>query len=176
MNYLIAILACFVTVSFLLKVGFFSTKGLVAVGIVFAIFTLCVTPRMTELSHDVFLQITTTKEILLNVAVCMVLESVIMIAYCFTCPSKKWLYSLLHIYPGLLVIPALCYFQAQLLYLLPGVDFKLTAWVTALLAFMTVVGGSKLFNQLLGGRQARLEMLFIVNLLIIMLCIVITGY
>ena len=86
MNYLIAILACFVTVSFLLKVGFFATKGLVAVGIVFAIFTLCVTPRMTELSHDVFLQITTTKEILLNVAVCMVLESVIMIAYCFTCP------------------------------------------------------------------------------------------
>ncbi|MBR1400674.1 MAG: hypothetical protein IJ604_14830 [Prevotella sp.] len=176
MEILIAIMACLVAVSFLLKVGFFPMKGLVAVAFISAAFTAWVVPRMTELPHDAFIEMCTNRNTLLNLAVCVVLEAVVMIAFCFATPRTRWMRLLLCCYPGMLFAAAICYFLAQLLFLMPGVGFELLRWISALAALLFVVGGSTLLRRALGNRPARQEMLFIINLLILILCVAITGY
>ena len=82
----------------------------------------------------------------------------------------------LYYYPGLLFAPALCYFQAQLFYLVPGIDFAVMRWLSSLFVLLFVIGGSWFLRWLLGDRAVRQEMLFIINLLIVILCVAITGY
>ena len=82
---------------------------------------------------------------------------------------------LLSFYPGLLFAAAISFVQAQMLWLLPGSDFTLLAWLSALGVMLLIMGGSRLLRWLTGSDAQRKEMLFIVNLLALLLCIIITG-
>ena len=62
-----------------------------------------------------------------------------------------------------------------MLWLLPGSDFTLLAWLSALGVMLLIMGGSRLLRWLTGSDAQRKEMLFIVNLLALLLCIIITG-
>lgn len=99
-----------------------------------------------------------------------------MMAYCFWSPKQKIWRVLLEYEPVLLAIPALSYFQAQLLYVLPGVDYGWVAWLSAGFVLFLMLGGSLLLRWLLRERHLLQELLFIINLMIVILCVAITGY
>lgn len=176
METLLAILAGLILMSSLVKTGLLPIKVRLVVAVCYAVFIGCVTQRMTELSHEVFVQMTATRSILLDVAVCVILEAVVMMAYCFWSPKQNIWRVLLEYEPVLLAIPALSYFQAQLLYVLPGVDYGWVAWLSAGFVLFLMLGGSLLLRWLLRERHLLQELLFIINLMIVILCVAITGY
>ena len=170
MEPLLMTLALLAIVSYLLKIGFWSWKWQLAMAAVAAAVVFLLTPQVTELSRDALSQMTSARPVLLNLAVLAVAESALMVAWCFT--GRRLFYC----YPGLLALGAFSYFQAQLLFRQPGIDFSLAAWLSALGVALLSVGGSRLLGWALGPRAFRQELLFIVNLLIVLLCVVLTGF
>lgn len=185
MEYVIHLLAVFVTASFLLKVGFYSRWGILAAATGCALFAWLVTPWMTEQSKTVMSAFFTSRAQMLNLSVCVTLEAVLMIAFCFDCFTeirtrntvfKQAVTFFLKLYPGILVGGVICYALALLLFSYPGIDFGSLSWIAALAAFLTVCLGSPLLHLLLGDKSLRLEVLFIVNIFIVILSIIATGY
>ena len=181
MTTVILILACIVTVSYLLKVSVMSFRAQCVVAVAYAVFAWISMGRMTEVSHDMFTQLLASRPTRLNMGVCITLEAVVMMAWCFLSPlnshpsrESKGGY-LLSFYPGLLFAAAICFIQAQLLWLLPGTSFTLLAWLSAVGVLLLTIGGSRLLSWLTGNPSLRMEMLFIVNLLALLLCIIVTG-
>ena len=180
MTTVILILACIVTVSFLLKVSMMSVRTQCVVAVVYALFAWLSMGWMTEVSHDVFTQMLLSRSTRLNLGVCITLEAVVMMAWCFCSPlssssGESKAAFLLSLYPGLLFVAAICFVQAQLLWLLPGSSFTMLAWLSAVGVLLLTIGGSRLLCWLIGSPWLRKEMLFIVNLLALLLCIIITG-
>lgn len=173
---LLAILAGMILMSSLVKVGLLPMKVRLVVAVCYAAFMGWITSHMTELSHEVFVQLATNRSIMLDLAVCVILEAVMMMTYCFCSPKQKVWRVLLEYEPVLLAIPALCYFQAQLLYGLPGVDYGWVAWLSAGFVLFLILCGSLFLRWLLQERHLLQELLFIINLMIVILCVAITGY
>ncbi len=179
MTTVILILACIVTVSCLLKVSMMSTRTQCVVAVAYGLFAWLSMGWMTEVSHDMFTQLLTARPTRLNIGVCITLEAMVMMAWCFRSPltshPSPLTSHLLSFYPGLLFAAAISFVQAQMLWLLPGSDFTLLAWLSALGVMLLIMGGSRLLRWLTGSDAQRKEMLFIVNLLALLLCIIITG-
>lgn len=185
MNYVIPILAIFITLSFLLKVGFYPRRGTWLAALCCAIFVLLITPWATEQSRTAMAAFFASRKKMLDVSVCITLEATILITFCFDCFSgmrtrdtafKRIVTCLLHLYPGLLIGGVLCYVLVELLFSFPGMDFNTLSWVTATATFLLIGGGSRLLQILLGDKALRLEILFIVNIFIVVLSIIATGY
>lgn len=62
METLLAILAGLILMSSLVKTGLLPIKIRLVVAVCYAVFIGCVTQRMTELSHEVFVQMTASSE------------------------------------------------------------------------------------------------------------------
>ena len=129
MDYVIPILAIFITLSFLLKVGFYPRWGTWLTALCCALFVLLITPWVTEQSKTAIATFFTSREKMLDVSVCITLEAAILITFCFDCFSgmrtrdtafKRSVTFLLHLYPGLLIGGVLCYVLAELLFSFPG--------------------------------------------------------
>ena len=110
MNYVIPILAIFITLSFLLKVGFYPRWGTWLTALCCALFVLLITPWVTEQSKTAIAAFFASREKMLDVSVCITLEAAILITFCFDCFSgmrtrdtafKRSVTFLLHLYPGL---------------------------------------------------------------------------
>lgn len=81
---------------------------------------------------------------------------------------------LLVIYPGLLIFPVLFSLEVTTIFALPGMDFTLIAWgLAVLVAVVFVVLGFGL-EYLLPERELRLELLFLLNVLIAILGVIAT--
>ena len=175
MDYVIPILAIFITLSFLLKVGFYPRWGTWLTALYCALFVLLITPWVTEQSKTAIAAFFASREKMQDVSVCITLEAAILITFCFDCFSgmrtrdtafKRSATFLLHLYPGLLIGGVLCYVLAELLFSFPGIDFNMLSWTVATTTFLLIGVGARL----------RLEILFIVNLFIVVLSIIATGY
>ena len=112
MDYVIPILAIFITLSFLLKVGFYPRWGTWLTALCCALFVLLITPWVTEQSKTAIAAFFASREKMLDVSVCITLEAAILITFCFDCFSgmrtrdtafKRSVTFLLHLYPGLLI-------------------------------------------------------------------------
>ena len=156
MDYVIPILAIFITLSFLLKVGFYPRWGTWLTALCCALFVLLITPWVTEQSKTAIAAFFASREKMLDVSICITF--------------------LLHLYPGLLIGGVLCYILAELLFSFPGIDFNMLSWTVATTTFLLIGVGARLLQILLGDKALRLEILFIVNLFIVVLSIIATGY
>ena len=185
MDYVIPILAIFITLSFLLKVGLYPRWGTWLTALCCALFVLLITPWVTEQSKTAIAAFFASREKMLDVSVCITLEAAILITFCFDCFSgmrtrdtafKRSVTFLLHLYPGLLIGGVLCYVLAELLFSFPGIDFNMLSWTVATTTFLLIGIGARLLQILLGDKALRLEILFIVNIFIVVLSIIATGY
>ena len=185
MDYVIPILAIFITLSFLLKGGFYPRWGTWLTALCYALFVLLITPWVTEQSKTAIAAFFASREKMLDVSVCITLEAAILIPFCFACFSgmrprdtafKRSVTFLLHLYPGLLIGGVLCYILAELLFSFPGIDFNMLSWIVATTTFLLIGVGARLLQIPLGDKALRLEILFIVNLFIVVLSIIATGY
>lgn len=185
MDYVIPLLALFLTLSFLLKVGFYSRWGTWLAAVCCAIFVLLVTPWVTEQSRMDMEVFFASRSRMLDLSVLITLEAAILIAFCFDCfagqRTRNTLFKcsvtcLLRLYPGLLIACVLCYALAELLFSFPGLNFNTLAWTAATVTFLITGLGARLLRTLIDDEALRLEILFVTNLFIIILSIIATGY
>ena len=85
MEYVIHLLALFIALNFLLKVGFYPRWGMWTVAAGCAFFAWLVTPWMTEQSKTVVASFFASRPQMLNLSVCVTLEAAVMITFCFDC-------------------------------------------------------------------------------------------
>lgn len=185
MEYVIHLSALFCIVSCLLKCSFYSRRGIIAAALAWALFAKLVTPLLTELSRTEWESWFASRRQMLDLTVCVVLEASLMLGFCFNKVSPEsssrsgWsariVRRLLGLYPGLLAGGALCHLSLWLLYSVPGLDFSLFSWMAATITFILFWGGIQLTRFLLNEEEVRLELLFIVNMLLIVLGIIGSG-
>lgn len=185
MEYVIHLLALFIALSFLLKVGFYPRRGVWAVAAGCALFAWWVTPWVTEQSKSTVATFLASRPQLLDLSVCVTLEASVMVAFCFDCfpetrtrntAFRQAVTFFLKLYPGILIGGVIGYALALLLFTFPGLDFGNLSWIAAAVTFLTVCAGSRLLRYALGDRSLRLEVLFAVNIIMVLLCIIATGY
>lgn len=117
MEYAIHLLALFIALNFLLKVGFYPRWGMWTVAAGYAFFAWLVTPWMTEQSKTVVAAFFASRPQMLNLSVCVTLEAAVMITFCFDCFAemrtrntafKQAVTLFLKLYPGILIGGVIC--------------------------------------------------------------------
>ena len=184
MEYVIGILLGFITLNFLLKIGFYeSFYGILAAGLGCSLFVLAIWPWATEQSKTQIADFLASPERMQDAAVMITLESTVMFAFCFDCFAglrqhdtffKRNLTRLLTYYPGILISVVLAYTLTQTIFAFPGTDFRTVAWCFATVTGVGVIGCGWFLKKFLGDNSLRLELLFITNLFIILLGIIAT--
>ena len=184
MEYIGYILLFFIVLSTLLKAGFYRWWGILLLAAGYALFTLLAGDWAVEQSKTALSAGLLSRPVQLNASVFITCEAIIMIAFCFDCFKemrtrntffKQAVSLLLYLYPGLLFAIPVCYTLLQAFFARPGTDFKLITQIAALAVFLSLAGGARLLRRLLKKKGLRYEMLFIVNLFIIILGILVTG-
>ena len=173
MNTLLTLIALLSLLSFLLKGSFHPRWGRALAAVALALAAGLSVPWLTRQSPAAFAAWTTSPDRLLDCAVCVVLEVLLMGAFCFSRISGRWPF--LRFYPGLLAFPAVVWAWAQLLYAWPGIDFGLFAWFAAVVTLGVAWGGAALVRRLLPDEPSRLEALFLINLFLLLLTVAAMG-
>lgn len=83
-------------------------------------------------------------------------------------------YRVLRLFPGLLIFPVLFYTVVQAVFSFPGVSFGIVGWSVAVVASSLIFLMSRLIKYLLPEKDIRLEILFLVNILIAMMGVIAT--
>ena len=182
MEAVIVTLACLIFVSTCLKTGFLPMKYWFAIGAGYAIWTWIVTPWVAAQPGSWLTDFLADRQNALNLSVCITLEATLMIVFCFECAGegkqstfRRIVDKILSVYPGLLLAGVIPYTIQRLMVLLPGFDFTLMQWVAALGMLVVIPLGTWLLKAMGGKQPQRLEMIFILNLFIVILSIILTG-
>ncbi len=173
MDVLLTLVALLSLLSFLLKCSFFPRGWTAVAALALALAVRLAIPWLVRQPAGLVADWTSTPGRMLDGAVCIVLEAVLMMAFCFGRPSGRL--RLLSLYPGLLVFPAACWGWDQLLFARPGIHFDRFAWIAALVTLAVAFGGSRLLARLVPDEATRLEGLFLINLFLLLLCVAATG-
>ena len=161
MEYVIHLLALFIALNFLLKVGFYPRWGMWTVAAGCAFVAWLVTPASFFASRPQ----------MLILSVCVTLEAAVMIAFCFDCFAEMRTRNTAFKHagargrgggPGRRGGGVICYVLALLLFTFPGIDFGSLSWIAAGVTFLAVGAGSRLLRYAIGDKPLRLEVLFIV--------------
>lgn len=173
MTVLFSLIALLSLLSFLLKTSFFPRGGTATASFVLAFCVFTLIPWLTRQPADMLADWVSSPGRVRDGTVCIVLEALLMTAFCFARPSGRlpWL----KYYPGLLAIPFTCLGWAQFLFSHPGLDFGRFAWTAALITLSAAFCFSRLLYRLVPEQEPRLEGLFLINLFLLLLAIVATG-
>lgn len=181
MEYIISVLILFILLNVLLKLSFWRWWQVALFSALLGLFVLLVTTYAAEQSKAEITAWLSTPAIMQNVAVLITLETVIFVSFAFMrlrqalgTKVKKYLMIPLNIYPGLLLLPVLYFVLAQLFYALPGVSFNTISYGLAIAVFIFFPLLSWGFTKLLPEEDLRLEILFIVNLIVCMIGLITT--
>ena len=168
MEAVIITLVCLLFISSCLKLGFLPMKYWFVVGITYAVWAWIVTPWVAAQPGSWLTDFLADRQNALNLSVCITLEGK-------QSTFRRIVDKILAVYPGLLLTGVIPYTIQRLMVLLPGFDFTLMQWVAALGMLVVIPLGTWLL-KILGGKQPqRLEMIFILNLFIVILSIILTG-
>jgi hypothetical protein len=181
MEYIISVLILFILLNATLKLSFWRWWQVLLFSVILSLFVLAITSYATEQSKSQITAWLNNPKIMQNVAVLITIESVIIFEYTFMqlqqalgTKVRKYLMSLLTIYPSLLLFPILYFVLAQLFFALPGVSFNTIAYVLAIGVFIVFPLFSWGFTKLLPEEELRLELMFIVNLFVCIIGLITT--
>ncbi|HPX59810.1 MAG TPA: hypothetical protein PLL02_05200 [Bacteroidales bacterium] len=181
MEYIISVLILFILLNVLLKLSFWRWWQVALFSALLGLFVLLVTTYAAEQSKAEITAWLSTPAIMQNVAVLITLETVVFVGFAFMrlrqtlgTKVKKYLMLPLNVYPGLLLLPVLYFVLAQLFYALPGVSFNTISYGLAIAVFILFPLLSWGFTKLLPEEDLRLEILFIVNLIVCMIGLITT--
>lgn len=184
MEILVMIIMILVGFTFVLKLTFHGPLGIAATTVAVALFVglsweYAITMSKTQIAD--WLQ---QPELMLDTAVLLAVDVLCQMAFCVFMAQKqggeKWtkmqniIFALLFWMPGILIFPILLSLLATLIFSLSGVEFSLIGWGLAVcLTIMTplLVAG---FRWILPEADLRLELMFMINMLILTLGIITT--
>lgn len=172
MEIIINILLISVFINTILKISFWDFKFQLIVGVLVGGFVLLTYDIATEQSKTQIDQWLENSDILGNMAVLITIEAMLYMSFCFLSlkdiyeKQKGWVFIILRLYSGVLIFPVSLYIFTQSVFYFTGVDFFSLAMIMSFIMALLVVGFSFGVKKLLPEREMRLEMLFIVSLIV----------
>ncbi len=173
------VLVCF---SFVLKQTFHGVKEVMVMAVILAFFVgMAWTFAIEQSKTQIAAWISDTK-LMLDMAVLMSVDVSLTIFFCIVhvdiktaekvSKLKFYTYIFLKYFPGLLIFPVLFAVLVSLIFFFPGASFQLIAWGLAVVVFvlmpLTIYG----LRWLLPERSIRLELLFLVDVLLALMGVV----
>lgn len=182
METLVLSLMAMVGLSFLLKLTFAARWQLLATMLLVALFVGLSWPWAIEQSRTQIAAWLSDANLMRDTSVLLSLDIALVLAFCWLSvtapttphPRRRWLWKFLGYYPSLLIFPVLFTTLVSCIFALPGFSFPLIAWGLAIVLAiglpLMVIG----LRSLLPEVELRLELLFMLNVLIAVMGIVAT--
>ena len=114
-----------------------------------------------------------------TVAILVTIESAVGLSFCLNKlqdGSRKWLRTLLYIYPSLLMFPVVFYLLTQTVFAATGVEFNTTAMVFAVGIFILLPLLSEAVRWLLPDETGRLEIHLLLTIFVCILGLIATEH
>ena len=167
-----------------LKLTFMKWWQTALVAAVCALFVGLIWPIAIEQSRNEIDQWLSNQQLMLDTSVIITLEVILQIAYCMLSARLMYegqekkrtiiLYKILRTFPGVLIFPVLFFLLIQVIYAFSGVSFSLIAWCLAGAVLILLPAFTWLLRFILPEKSIRLEMLFMIAVVIMVLGIVAT--
>ena len=177
----IAILTAFIAINVVLKLSFWKFWYTAVWGGIAFLFVYLATDFASEQSQVALDAMLNNPTVLSNITVLLTVETALCMAFCFSSlrtlfkgTQSKW-NKILQWYPNLLLFPALFYLLTQSIFYFTGVSFAYIALGVGTVTFLCIVGGALGIKKLLPEKDLRLELHFLVSLLITLLGLISTA-
>ena len=167
------ILVCF---SFVLKQTFHGVKEIMIISVLVAFFVGMAWPFAIEQSKTQIAAWIADQKLMLDMAVLLSVDVALTMLFCVHhvdlktsehVSRRKWMfYIALKYFPGLLVFPVLFSLLVMMIFMLPGMSFQVVAWTLAVALLVLVPALTYGIRWLLPERPIRLELLFLVEVLL----------
>ena len=167
------ILVCF---SFVLKQTFHGVKEIMVIAVLIAFFVGLSWPFAIEQSKTQIAAWIADQKLMLDMAVLLSVDVALTMLFCVHhvdlktsehVSRRKWMfYIALKYFPGLLVFPVLFSLLVMMIFMLPGMSFQVVAWTLAVALLVLVPALTYGIRWLLPERPIRLELLFLVEVLL----------
>ena len=167
------ILVCF---SFVLKQTFHGVKEIMIISVLVAFFVGMSWPFAIEQSKTQIAAWIADQKLMLDMAVLLSVDVALTMLFCVHhvdlktsehVGRRKWMfYIALKYFPGLLVFPVLFSLLVMMIFMLPGMSFQVVAWTLAVALLVLVPALAYGIRWLLPERPIRLELLFLVEVLL----------
>ncbi len=184
METLLIVMMALVCLTFVLKQTFHHWAEVLVAAVALALFTGLMWSLAIEQSATQIAAWLANQQLMLNVAVLLSLDVSLTLLFCVTwvdvrtaesvSPRRRLVFRLLKHFPGLLIFPVLFSLLVKLVFTLTGIDFRLISWGFALVVLVLLPLFTWGVKVLLPERSIRLEMLFLLNVLLGLLGIVAT--
>ncbi len=167
------ILVCF---SFVLKQTFHGVKEIMIISVLVAFFVGMAWPFAIEQSKTQIAAWIADQKLMLDMAVLLSVDVALTMLFCVHhvdlktsehVSRRKWMfYIALKYFPGLLVFPVLFSLLVMMIFMLPGMSFQVVAWTLAVALLVLTPALTYGIRWLLPERPIRLELLFLVEVLL----------
>lgn len=184
MKIVVMIIMMLVAMSFVLKLTCHKTSGRIILCTLAAIFTGLTWPYATIQSKTQIISWLAQPRLMLDTSVVLTVDVFLQIAFCVLAirrwsgnrmsSMEKRCYTLLLWIPGLLIFPVLFSLLVEVIFTFPGTDFALLGWSTAAAVFAIFLTAAWLTREALPETDLRIEMIFLVNIMIAALGIIAT--
>ena len=169
----IAIITAFIVINLVLKLSFWKVWQTALFGSVIFLFVWRSTDFASEQSQVTLEAMLNNPRVLSNITVLLTIETAVCMAFCFTSlrsifkgKESRW-NKILQWYPNLLIFPALFYNT--------GVSFEQIALGVGVISLVFIILGAFGIRKLLPEKDLRLELHFLISLLITLLGLVSTA-
>ena len=177
----IAILTAFIVINLVLKLSFWKVWQTALFGNIIFLFVWLSTDFASEQSQVTLEAMLNNPRVLSNITVLLTIETAVCMAFCFTSlrsifkgKESRW-NKILQWYPNLLIFPALFYVLTQCFFYYTGVSFEQIAVGVGVISLVFIILGAFGIHKLLPEKDLRLELHFLVSLLITLLGLVSTA-
>jgi hypothetical protein len=180
MELVIQILILFIVINTALKLSFWRWQWVALFAAICGAFVLLICPVAAEQSKTSLTGLLADKKAMQNMAVLVTAESSLCFAYCFLISTKIFggkmsrAAKIMQAYPGVLIFPVLYLAVSYAIYAVPGQSFTTTGWIVAALVVAVIMGLRLLLKRLLPEADFRIEVHFLVSLLICILGLIST--
>lgn len=176
METLVLFMMILVCLSFVLKQTFHNVKEIMAAAVVLLFFVGMMWTFAAEQSKTQVAAWIADQQLMLDMAVLMSVDVALTMFFCVfhvdiktsehVSKAKRTAYTVLKYFPGLLVFPVVFSFLVMLVFVLPGVSFQTVSWGLGAVVFLLVPTLTYGLKWLLPESAIRLEMLFLLNVVL----------
>lgn len=184
MQLLVFVMMMLVCFSFILKQTFHNVKEIVAIAVIIALFMALTWPWAIEQSKAQIDLWIANRKLMLNMAVVLTADVALTVLFCiyhvdvntsaYVSKHKRLVLCMLKYFPGILIFPVLFSVLVATLSQLPGLSFQMVAYVLAGIALVLTIVLPYGLRRLLPEPSIRLELLFLVEVLLALMGIIAT--
>lgn len=178
---ILQVVILFVCLNTILKISFWNIKYTFLLGGIAALFITYIYPYSIEQSQVGIISLLKDEEIKNDIVVLLTMEALIFVGFCYHKFSQIYgyqyrevVFKMLCIYPGILIFPTIFYLFMQTIFSVPGLEFRQTAILFAIVLILMIPLSAFLVKNLFRDEDFRLEILIITNIAVIILGLIFT--